>query len=727
MSRPARNNQRRDTPTPSMNSQPPSAGESSREIDLIGIYYTLRGQAWIVLACAAGALLIAGIYLWWTPKVYEGQAVIQVDQSERKVVKIDDINSENFESIESLKTLEQNLSNWTLLERVVHNPKLNLTPEALGLRSHGGKPPTDGELIYKLGRGISVSLVRGTRLISIKAEAVDPEVAGVLPNTIIEEYKALMFEIHGQIALEANNFLMGEVKRLNTKLQSSKEALQAYREQTKAVSLEESHNITDARLRELNAKVTEAKTARLKLESDYAQVRALTGKEPELLLNVSSIASTPIVLEQKKNVTAQEAELANLSQRYKSKHPKYIQAASRLEELRAGLDRAIKMAADGLATSVESARITEQKFEDALREQEGKSLELGRLAINYETMAREVESDTTLYQSVLTRLNETDVTKKIGPETVRVVTPSSKPMAPAKPRKKLVLIVALLTGLTLGGGIALGRVAIDRSLHTVDQAEGFLGLPVLGSVPRDTTPVNKADDSPVVREPHGAAAENFRTLRTSLALLAPPMDRRTFLFTSAVPGEGKSYCATSYAIALAQQGLRTLLIDADMRLPALDRLFFDSKTHSGVADVLLDRASLREAVQASGQPKLSVLTAGIRPRQPAELLASQRFTEMIREAANEYDRVVIDTAPVNAVSDTLLLVRSVDSVVLVVHAARTPRNAVARGRQKLADAGAPLAGVVLNQLPQGSGRDYYYHYSSGSYGEGVYGASEHSG
>jgi len=128
MSRPASNDHRRDIPTPSMNSQPPSTGESSREIDLIGIYYTLRGQAWIVLACAAAALLIAGIYLWWTPKVYEGQAVIQVDQSERKVVKIDDINNENFESIESLKTLEQNLSNWTLLQRVVQ-PEAALVAE----------------------------------------------------------------------------------------------------------------------------------------------------------------------------------------------------------------------------------------------------------------------------------------------------------------------------------------------------------------------------------------------------------------------------------------------------------------------------------------------------------------------------------------------------------------------------------------------------------------------
>jgi receptor protein-tyrosine kinase len=299
-------------------------------------------------------------------------------------------------------------------------------------------------------------------------------------------------------------------------------------------------------------------------------------------------------------------------------------------------------------------------------------------------------------------------------------------MAPAKPRKKLIFLIAFLVGMTAGGGVALGRVAIDRSLHTVDQVENFLSLPVLGSVPRDPTPVGTAEDCPVVREPHGAAAENFRTLRTSLSLLTPPMERRVFLFTSAVPGEGKSFCATNYAIALSQQGLRTLLIDADMRLPALDRLFFNAQAHAGVADVLQDRVPLREAVQSTRLPKLSVLTTGLRPKQPAELLASPRFTEMLREAAAEYDRVVIDTAPVLAVSDTLLLVRSVHSVILVLHAARTPRNAAARARQKLVDAGAPLAGVVLNQLPASSGRDYYYHYSHGSYGDGVYGAPERS-
>jgi capsular exopolysaccharide synthesis family protein len=691
------------------------------EIDFVGLFYMLRSQAWVILACLGGALLLSGVYLWWAPKTYEGQAVIQVDQGERKVVQIEDIDRENLESLEALKTLELNLSSWPLLQRVLHNPELALTPAALGLNSRHGQPPSEAAMIQKLSQGISIDLVRGTRLMSIKADAVDPRVAGELPNALITEYKALSFETHRQISSEANDFLAGEVKRLSAKLQASKLALQDYRERTHSVSLEGSRNITDARLRELNDKVTEAKAARLKLESDYAQVQALAGKPPELLLDVASVANAPAVLEQKKNVVAQEAELANLSQRYKSKHPKFIQAQSRLDELRAGLDQAIHAAADGLASSLAAARATEQKFEEALQQQEGKSLELGRLGIEYETLLRAVDSDTALYQSVLNRMNETTVTENVDPENIRVITRSAIPTTPAKPRKKFILALAMLAGGLMGFGISLGRVAVDRSLHTVDQAESYLGLTTLSSIPREPIPMLKRDDLPIVREQHGAIAENFRTLRTALHLLAPPKERRTFLFTSAVPGEGKSFCAANLAIAFAQQGLRTLLIDADMRMPALEKLFFEETPHPGVADVLLGRTTVAEAVRPTHENRLAVLTAGHRPKRPAELLAGPRFGQLLSDALRMYERVVIDTAPVHAVSDTLLLGRSVDSALLVVRAARTPRKAVARARDKLTEAGAPLDGMVLNQLPRSSAGGYYY-YSTGSYGEGVYGA-----
>jgi capsular exopolysaccharide synthesis family protein len=702
-----------------MNHRPAPVAEGLPEIDLLGLYYTLRRQAWVIGGCTAAALGLCLGYLWWAPKVYVGESIVQVEQSDRSVMKITGDERENLQSAEFLKTLEQNLGSTPVLERVVRSPKLHLTAAAVGLKKKPGEEASDGELIYQLSQRISVSLVRGTRLIGIHGEALDPEVAGALPNVVLEEYQAGMRQARAKQNRDANVFLMGEVKRLSEKLQTSKKAMQEYRERTNAVSLEESRNITDARLRELNGKVTEAKSLRLKLEAEYAQVKGV--KDPKQLLNVSSVATAPAVLEGQKALAAQEAELANLSTRYREKHPKYIQAQSQLGEVRAALDRAIHTAADGLANSVEAARAAETKFEEALREQEGMSLNLGRLAIDYEAMVRAVEADTALYQSVLTRLNETDVAKNLQPEILRVVTPSSPPVLPSKPRKKLALAIALLGGGLLGLGIALGRIALDRSLHTVDQAEQVLNMPALGSVPRGVGATQESE-LPLVREPHGAAAENFRTLRTSLALLSPAAPRRFVLFTSGIPGEGKSFCAANYAVAQAMQGLCTLLIDADMRLPSLEKLFFQTKAAPGLAEVLLGQMPLTRAARPAQQPKLSVLTAGGRPQHPAEVLAGAKFSDLLREAGTAYDCIVIDTAPVHAVSDTLLLVRAVDTVVLVVQAGRTPRKAVLRAERKLIEAGAPLAGFVLNRMPLESGRDYYHHYGAGAYGEGVYGA-----
>ncbi|HEX8297286.1 MAG TPA: polysaccharide biosynthesis tyrosine autokinase [Chthoniobacteraceae bacterium] len=697
------------------------AAESVPEIDFLALYYTLRSQAgWIILCVLIGAA-IGATYLAVAPKIYHGNAVIQVEQSVRNVVNLEQ-NSENLQSLDSLKTLESNLVSWAVLTRVVRNPSLKLTPAALGLKPLPGRAYSEEQLIFKLASGVSAELIRGTRLITIRAKAIDPDIAGAVPSLIVEEYQKGEFAAHSTASAQANSFLIAEVERLRGNLLKSKQALQSYVEETKAVALEESRNITDARLRELNAKVTDAKTTRLKLESDYAQIKTLAGSPPETLLNVTSVATSSGVVEQRRNVANQEAEFARVTQRYKSKHPKYIEAQGQVEELRAGLRRSIILAAEGLSSALEAARATERKFEEALAEQEAKSLELGRMAIGYEALRRNVESDTTLYERVLTRLKETDVTKGIEPQLIRMIQPSLRPNTPSEPRKKLVLGASILGGALVGLFLAMLRWMIDRSLRTVDQAETVLDLPALGSVPNGGKKLDKQDQLCVVREAHGALAESFRTLRTSLSLLGPPAERSTFLFTSAVQGEGKSFCASNYAASLAQQGLRTLLIDADLRLPRIGKIFFDDPTLPGVADVLSSQTTLSSAVKATGIDQLFVLVAGNRTQHPAELLAGAGFGLLVAEAAKLFDRVVIDTAPVNAVSDTLLLVKTVQTVCLVVGAASTPQKAVLRARDKLREAGAPLGGIILNRLPSASGKNCYFHYAPGAYGEGVYGA-----
>jgi len=277
-------------------------------------------------------------------------------------------------------------------------------------------------------------------------------------------------------------------------------------------------------------------------------------------------------------------------------------------------------------------------------------------------------------------------------------------------------------GLLAGVLICFGLNLVDSSFKTVDQAEMQLELPTVAAVPKGKEGNTYEGGFVVINEPHGAIAESFRTLRTSLSLLGKEAERRVFLFTSAVPGEGKSFCATNYAISLAHQGLKTLLIDADLRLPTLGRIFFNNAFHPGASEVLTGNVPLAEGCQPTEIEGLDVMTAGHRAPNPAELLAGASVGDLVRDARLKYDRVVIDSAPVNAVSDSLLLLKYVQTVCLVIHAGKTPRRAVMRAVQRLTESGSRPVGFIMNRMPQHSGADYYYHYSAGEYGKGVYGA-----
>jgi len=691
--------------------------------DFRAMYYMLREKAWLIVLAAFVVVLLGGTYIMRTPKVYAADTVVQVEQAQHKIVNIQDISNEDLNSLELLKTIELNLGNKVLAQRLMKD--LKLTPAQIGLPSRQ-VPYSENELIETLQKAISVKLQRGTRLITISAENQIPELARDMSLGLVHDYILVNLEEHSVVTNEANRFLVEEARQLQDKLQRSEQALQAYKEKNQAVSLEESQNITVAKLKELNTRVTEAKADRLKLEADLAQIQKVGFDNPEALLAIPSVKESAEVLDQQKSVTAQEGEIANLSQRYKSLHPKFIQAQSQLKELKEGLNSAIVQAARSISTAYDAAKETEGKFETALKDQEQTALELNKIAIPFNVLAREVESDRALYESVLTRLKETDVTKSIEQDNIRIVDPALVPENPIKPRIKLILAACLLGGVCLGIALCFALDALDGSLKTIDHAELMLGLPAMTAIPKSEKPIDNEDKLQILKEPHGAMAEAFRTLRTSISLLGNSADRRVSLFASAVPGEGKSFCSINYAVSLAQQGLRTLLVDADLRLPTVGKAFFKNVPHTGVVDVIAGQTALSDAVRNTAIENLTVMTAGNRAPNPAELLAGEGFSALIKNALLQYDRIVIDSAPINAVSDTLLLVKYVQSVCIVVHAGKTPRKAVVRACNKLTEAGARPVGFILNRLPPHGGAGYYYYYSSGRYGKGVYGTSEAS-
>ena len=229
-----------------------------------------------------------------------------------------------------------------------------------------------------------------------------------------------------------------------------------------------------------------------------------------------------------------------------------------------------------------------------------------------------------------------------------------------------------------------------------------------------------------MQERHSFVAEAFRTLRTSIALVGGREQRQIFLFTSAMPSEGKTFCSANFAVTLAQQGFRTLYIDADLRKPSVSQLLFGETRLPGLTEVLLGQASYEQALQPGGQENLTVLTAGNISENPSELLASPVLKGFFETARKDYDRIVLDTAPIIAVSDTLLLLRHVDVSCLIVRANTTPKKSVVHAIRLLNEIGCLPAGIVLNFVKSRRLGDYYTYsgraYGGGSYGsKGVYG------
>jgi capsular exopolysaccharide synthesis family protein len=389
------------------------------------------------------------------------------------------------------------------------------------------------------------------------------------------------------------------------------------------------------------------------------------------------------------------------------------------------MQRAILNVPQTIRSAYESAKVSEEALEQALREQETTALALNKTAIRYNVLARDVETDRAMYQSVLSRIKETSVTKEMKPSNVRIVQPATVPEKPVKPEKAKIIMLGILASLSLSVMLVFFLNSLDRSIKTVDQAEDYLELPVLSAIPKFVGVPEDQRKLIVADEAKSVEAESFRTLRTALSMLGRKEDRRVYLFTSALPAEGKTFCSLNYALSLAQQGLNTLVIDCDLRRPMVEKSLLNTgKRGLGLTDYLTGQKTLSEVVHTTEHENFCYLPAGTHSPNPAELLAKTGIDGLLEAALQRFDRVVIDSAPIHAVSDTLLILNRVQTLCLVVRARRTPRNSVLRAVQILREAEAPLAGVILNLLPRSRGRGYYYYYDSyydyayrGNYGE----------
>ncbi|MGA1538790.1 MAG: GumC family protein [Chthoniobacterales bacterium] len=706
--------------------------ENAEPFDWRYYLHVVLERWWLVcLALLLGAIL--SVFLISREKtLYGARAVLFIEQQREQVLndRMQSVRDDEIRSIDMINTVVETLNSYPMAERVAR--RLELASDPAFVKAIDWDTAADGELTPGAAAGALPDLVQSsyremTRLIDVIARTTDPQISTKLANGYADEYLRMLLEQTTEATKAASQFLVEEAARLGEKMRLAEEAMQSFRERERAASLETMITEAQTGIDQNMTDIQETEAFIRQLDTDLAAVSG-SGGETALLLRLPSVGNDPRVAQMNAQIAALEREMDEMSRRYREGHPAHTATKTRLEVLRGDLNRLAVEVVGQLETRRAQAEAQLERLREERAESEKRLLQITGKSVEYNTLARNLEADRALYDSVIARLKEVDVTSGLTDQSI-TIQERAMGAGPVPSQTLKYIVLGVFGGLAAGVAAAFGLNYLDPSLRTIDQAEQRTGLGVVASVPL----IKKSGPSsggggmnlPAVKDRRGAVAEAFRTMRATLAMISGREKHRVFLITSAIPGEGKTFTSSNFAATLAQQGFRVLLIDADLRKPSVSKLFFNKNLQPGLSEVLMGSCPVGEAIIETGIEKLSVLPAGGIAPNPSELLAQPAFGELIDKLRGEYDRIVIDSSPVLAVRDPLLLAKSVDDSCLIVRAGHSPAKATIQAVRLLADAETPASGVVLNSVRQGSSAYYAYAYRTyGTYGaKGVYGDS----
>jgi len=680
-------------------------------LDIPGMIRIVRERSWLIISCVVVAVLAAGLYIKLAPKVYEAATTVEVEQKDANVVNAEQVVSEDMSGADVLNTVADKLQNPSLLEKVLEANHL-LPSEVMGV-TNDLQTLGRAKIIQKFVRNVNASLIRNTRLITITVQNSDPRLAARLANSVVENYLAQDALAQQSTTEGANTFLQQEAERQKRKLEAAEQALEDYRKQVGSVSLEENQDIISPRLKELSALLTQTNASVILTRGAYQDSLEMSTNIEDLLA-YSRVATDPDVVQITAAVAQHQNDFLLIQQRYRERNPKYRLAEESLRDLeQKQAEIVLKVRSriqESLRIAYQNALTSQQGLAVELQATETNAWQLSEFAIRYNVLAREVEADKAQFDSIINRLGQTAVAEQIAPERLRVIQPAAMPELPASPKVEVIFIFAILGGLFAGLGIIFVVDGANPSIRTADESEHYLALPVLGEIPR--LPKNEIHNCIVTANGNqdSAGLEVFRTLRTTLAMRGRETGGKSYLFTSALPDEGKTFASVNYAASLAQQGRRTLLIDMDLRRPMIEELFTGKRNLlPGVTEYLSGQSKFDDlCVQHPDITNLFWLPGGSHVPNPLELLTQSDFHQLLDGALANFDRVIIDTAPLLLVSDALILAGEVQTVVLVVKGGKTPRKAVQRSVQLLKQADVTIGGILLNLVPLRLGKGHYY-------------------
>jgi capsular exopolysaccharide synthesis family protein len=694
---------------------PSQAPGTNRELQ--HYLHVLRKRWRLVASVFVVSLAAAFVFTIRQPKIYEATCSLVIESTAPQVLEnVKEVIEMAASTREFYTTQYRIIRSGEIAQRVIDRLGLESDP-TYGGSADTAKKPDRQILVERVLKAVKVVGVRESRIANIVVRDVDPARATRIANAFADAYieRNLDFKLEG--ARSAGTWLGEQTVGLRKQLEDSEMELYKFRKERNLldVNLDDKQGMTRQNLQSLNTKMTDVKARRIEIESIRKLILAAKNDIGERE-SLPEIRDNPVVQKLRENYLDLLKIKADLESHYGEKHPKIETIQHQLAAVQRDYSKELDNVLKAFDKRYQALVETESALSKWMNHEKQQALELAKLETEYRPLARDAENNNKVYGLINQRHKEINLTGMLKANNVRILDRATPPRVAASPVLALNLSLGVAVGLIFGLALAFAIESMDNTIKTPEAAEALIGAPLLGVVPmlsqakRHLIADAPERDLAVFKDPTSLAAEACRSIRTNMLFISAQKEFSLFSVTSPGPQDGKTTVAINLAVTMAQAGGRVLLIDTDMRKPRIHKSF-GLKSDKGISSVMAGDVQLNDAICKSEVPNLDILPCGPMPPNPAELLHTERFRQILAQCRGSYDRVVLDSPPIAPVTDPAIIGSVTDGVVLVLRAGHTTREAAQFARRQLADAGARILGLVINKSDRkGGGYGYGYGY-----------------
>jgi len=746
-----------------------SADNINDTIDVRGLVSKIWRGKWIIAICLLIAYVLAYLSTSQIIPTYRANATVMFDIQQSNIVDLQSVlNEEGFDR-GKLEDQMLILSSSNLIERVVDqlgldkNPEFNpalriyepsimdrikasvtLPPEItdimkdLGIIKPPPPPPANPELrqlereqrlrvaiVRNVVAGLQLTPVGNSRVLNISYVSTNPKTAADIANGIANQYIVDQLEAKLEATRAATTWLSDRVEELRIRVEAAENTVETARTSL-AEEQGQSLNITQQQLAALNTSLAQAQSDTTRIETNYNRLKDAL-ENPDELDTVSEFRTSPVIAEIRRQQAELASQIVTLTATVSDNNPSLVLAKRQLEEVRKQIQAQVLEEATKIVASAENdlaaARQQQRALAAQVRDLEQKAFGQSEQAVTLRQLEREAQASRVLYENFLGRLQETNAQEDLQAADARVLSPAEIPLFAQSQQQRRTMLLTMFLGGAIGVGIVFLLNFLNNTFRSPDQLAEMSGEPVLGTLPSIGSRMKRQAILENLRaKPNSSLAESVRNLRTSILFSNVDNPPKVVMFTSSVPREGKTTSAMLMAMTSRQMGKSAIIVDCDLRLPALSHMMQDQNDRPGLLSVIDGTTQINEAIYEEPNSGLHVLMTQSGERQSAinaaDVLSSKRFEQLIKGLSDAYDLVILDTPPALVVTDARILSKLVDAVVYAVRWDKTPRGAVLEGLKEMKSVDAPIAGLVMTLVNEA--RATKYSYDGYSYYKGKY-------